>query len=312
MRRVSLIALALIALLAAAVAAAEDRRAADSASCDGDVFQPKHSAVPPHPQATLVLVDLADDSPDTRSFIVQNLVPTIDTTLEQGGVIKLVVWTGEDSIPHVSRCLDGATGFYVKRNNEKREKKDLKKAKTRIMDNLETFLKAQDVGPTGTATGLINGMSRQLSAMQPPPSWPAPTRTIVLVSDLLGESDRSDCLNLNGAPASAHGAKAVIDRCVKAKQIAKLARRGVQAHPADPAPRIRRQGRDHVQRARHRPVRRRDGQAERLRLRRRDRLMASSTLFNTPEAHYQRALVRSPVVLSVCGAFFLAVVAWVW
>jgi hypothetical protein len=222
MRRVRHVALVLLALLVAAVAGCGGSKTSATASCNGDLFEPTQSAVPPHPRETLVLVDLADDSPDTRSFIVQNLVPTIDTALEQGGVIKLVVWTGEDSIPHVSSCLDGATGFYVKRNNGRRERKDLQKAEARITANLKDFMAAQDIGRTGTATALINGMSRQLSAMQPPPSWPAPARMIVLVSDLLGESDGSDCLDLKGIQASEQGAKAVIARCVKAKQISKL------------------------------------------------------------------------------------------
>lgn len=38
----------------------------------------------------------------------------------------------------------------------------------------------------------------------------------------------------------------------------------------------------------------------------------ASTLFNTPATHYERALVRSPIVLSGCGAFFIAFVVWVW
>lgn len=222
MRRAASVALGLIVLLAAVSAGCGGSTTSATASCNGDLFEPKNSATPPHPQETLVLVDLADGSGDTRTFIVQNLVPTIETALTQGGLIKLVVWTGEDVEPHVSRCLDGATGFYIKRDNARREKKDLKKAEDRITADVKDFLKAQEVGRTGTATALINGMSRQLSAMQPPPSWPTATQAVVLVSDLLGQSDRSDCLNLEGVEASAERAKAVIDRCMKAKQISKL------------------------------------------------------------------------------------------
>jgi hypothetical protein len=40
--------------------------------------------------------------------------------------------------------------------------------------------------------------------------------------------------------------------------------------------------------------------------------MASSTLFNPPETHYRSALLRSPVVLGLCGALFVAVMVWVW
>jgi hypothetical protein len=170
----------------------------------------------------LVLLDVTDNSPDTAGRVAAKLRPYFDVALREGGHVKVVASGGDDAGVTYPRCFSGEDVFKVKRHNPTREKKDLARAGDALEQEISHLVQQQRVSRTGSVTGLLASTNHEIDAVRAVPGVSLGPVTVLVWSDLLGKSQDSDCMNVDGKKASPAIAEAIVRRCFSTSQLTSL------------------------------------------------------------------------------------------
>jgi len=166
---------------------------------------------------SLLMVDLSSNTASARQAIVEAIRPVVTEAVEEGGAIRFVVSGGSGERIRVSDCLDGGVVLHTDFNNPTREEGEQEKAIAAIEGNVAELLLTMRVAPRGDVTNLISQIPDQLAVLEHTAAASAARRPIDvdLFSDLDSRTVESDCMSLDGVPASVVNADKLVARCIK-------------------------------------------------------------------------------------------------
>jgi len=170
----------------------------------------------------LVMLDIADNSAESAKRIATRMRPFLDTALADGAYVKLVATGGDGTGLAYSDCFTGERVFLVDRKNETREEKDRLAAGRALQDEINHVVRERPVSPTGSATALLSRITSEIDTLRSTPGAAVGDVTVVMWTDLLGKTERSDCLDVDGKQASVTIAEAIVKRCFDTDQIPEL------------------------------------------------------------------------------------------
>src|SRR5262249_47908450 len=87
---------------------------------------------------------------------------------------------------------------------------------------LRSFVESVKVSARGSASRLLHEAPDQVNGLRASAPDPVGPAQVLLWSNLLGSSAESDCLNLNGVPATPAYASAIAKRCFSERQLTPL------------------------------------------------------------------------------------------
>jgi hypothetical protein len=172
-------------------------------------------------KASVLLIDVADNSPGASERVSSAFEQEIRTAMTTGGWLVARL-SGGDTQPVTGEesCFSVTKLYQVDRNNEDAEQDEQAEGTILLADELEAQVRATAVQPRGSAVRLLReGHDVAERLLQEYGLAPAQV-TVYLYSDLLGISD--DCLNLDGKVAQPEIAQAVVDDCFATQQLEPL------------------------------------------------------------------------------------------
>jgi hypothetical protein len=170
----------------------------------------------------LIMIDVADNSAQAAKRIASRVRPYLDIAVAEGQYVKLVASGGEGAGLAYSDCFTGEQVFLVDRNNKTREEKDRLAAGIALQEEIDHIVQAQPVSRTGSATVLLSRVKDEVDTLRAIPGEKIGKVTVLVWTDLLGMTENTDCLNVNGKQASVTIAEAVAKRCFETNQIPEL------------------------------------------------------------------------------------------
>ncbi len=176
----------------------------------------------------LVMLDITDNSARAADRIASRLRPYFDTALREGQYIKLVASGGEGTGLGYSDCFTGEQVFLIDRNNDTREEKDRLAAGKALQEEVDHVVQQQPVASTGSATVLMSRITDEIDTLRSIPGENIGHVTVVVWTDLLGITEKTDCLHVDGKQASVAIAEAIAKRCFETKQIPELGESSVR------------------------------------------------------------------------------------
>jgi hypothetical protein len=218
-------ALALAAVCVPALSGCLGEAAAGPVDCA--VYQddlPEGKAAP----LLLVMLDVADNSAESAKRIASRVRPYLDTALAGGAYIKLVATGGDGTGLASSDCLAGDRVFLIDRKNDTREEKDRLAGGRALQDEIDHVVRKQQVAPTGSATVLLSRIPGEVDMLRSTPGAAIGDVTVVLWTDLLGMTEKTDCLDIDGKQASVTIAEAIVTRCFQTRQVPELGKTTVR------------------------------------------------------------------------------------
>jgi hypothetical protein len=170
--------------------------------------------------ATVLLVDVSDNSADAAARASESFQPEIEGVVEQSGGLSARLYGGSGTLIERPACFADTTTYYkVESPNRQRQEQEREDASELLHNKLTQAIRQTSVVETGSPIPLFleaNEMVEQLLAND----VPASQVSVVLYSDLLSAS--TDCLNLDGLTIQRDTAEQIVDRCLETDQIEPL------------------------------------------------------------------------------------------
>jgi hypothetical protein len=201
--------------------------AAGAADCSRYQYSPSSAANPDQPfngrfNLLVILIDLSSNSPHTASAIDGNIHPYLQAAVDSGAFVKVEVDGGAGTQLQSSGCFDGTQPFLVTRANQIAQQRSQTAAVNALDSTLENFIESVKVSPQGSASRLLHEAPDQVSGLRASAPYPVGPVHVILWSNLLGNTGKSDCLNLNGVPGTPAYASAIAKRCFSEGQLTSL------------------------------------------------------------------------------------------
>lgn len=118
--------------------------------------------------------------------------------------------------------MDGTHAFHIQRHNTGRRDKDTRLARAAFDGDVRDVVRGTTIAATGTVTRLIGSAPEQIGELESASGGRVRGTTVVIWSDLLGDGDHDDCLDVDGQPATPGRAAALVRRCFVAGQLRPL------------------------------------------------------------------------------------------
>jgi hypothetical protein len=170
----------------------------------------------------LVLLDLSDNSADTAKRVSTTIRPYLDTALSDGEYVRLITSGGDGTGLTNSECFSGTKPFLVDRHNATREQKDRAAGGDALETEIDHTVQSTKIAQQGTATSLLAGIPDDVASLRATPNVQVGAVTVLVWSDLLGNGQDSDCLDVDGKKASVSIAEAVVKRCFSTNQLTEV------------------------------------------------------------------------------------------
>lgn len=170
----------------------------------------------------LVMMDVADNSAASAGHIASRVRPYLETAISRGEYVKVVMSGGDGTGFTYSECFDGTGYFLVDRNNDTREEKDRLAAGEAFEEEIDHMVQSERVSPTGSATALLSRAGEEVELIRSTPGVKIGEVTVLIWSDLLGMTESSDCLHVDGKQASTTIAEAIAKRCFETGELTSL------------------------------------------------------------------------------------------
>jgi hypothetical protein len=139
--------------------------------------------------------------------------------VDNGAFVKVDVDAGSGTQVQSPGCFDGTQPFLVTRANQIAQQKSQAAAVNALDSILKSFLGSLKVSPRGSASRLLHEAPEQVSGLRGSAPYPVGSVRVILWSNLLGNTDKSDCLNVNGVPGVPAYASAIAKRCFSEHQL---------------------------------------------------------------------------------------------
>jgi hypothetical protein len=170
----------------------------------------------------LVMLDIADNSAASAGRVATRIRPYLDEVISGGQYVKLVLSGGDDTGLTYSDCFDGSGYFLIHRNNETREEKDRLAAGNALEEEIDHMVQSGRVTQTGSATLLLSRVNEEVDQIRSTPGVNISEVTVLVWTDLLGMTENTDCLHVDGKVASVTIAEAIVKRCFETGQLTSL------------------------------------------------------------------------------------------
>ena len=170
----------------------------------------------------IVLLDLSSNSPQMAASIDEGIHPYLRAAVSNGAFVKVDVDAGSGTQIQSPGCFDGTQAFLVTRANQIAQQKSQAAAVNALDSTLKSFIGSVKVSPQGSASRLLHEAPEQVSGLRDSAPYPVGSVHVILWSDLLGNTGKSDCLNVNGIPGTPAYASAIARRCFSERQLAPL------------------------------------------------------------------------------------------
>lgn len=176
----------------------------------------------------LVMLDITDNSAEAADRVASRLRPYFDTALAEGQYIKLVASGGDGTGLVYSDCLTGEQVFLIDRKNSTREEKDRLAAGKALEEEVGHIVQERPVSSTGSATVLLSRATDEIDTLRSIPGVNIGRVTVLVWTNLLGMTEKTDCLHVDGKQASVTIAEGIVKRCFETKQIPELGESSVR------------------------------------------------------------------------------------
>lgn len=209
------------ALCLGGLAACQRGSATDAASCDAYQVGDSAATAASYPML-LIMLDVDNNSAATGTEVADRLRPYLDQAVAGGEYVRLVASGGENAPLTSSPCFTGQAVFKIDRRNATRQKKDRASAGTALAKRVDQTVQQVAVRGTGSVTGLLADASHEIESVRSTPGAKIGKVTVLVWSDLLGNTQGADCLNVNGQEASPAIAEALVRRCFQTGTLTSL------------------------------------------------------------------------------------------
>lgn len=186
-----------------------------SADSAANPDQPHHGTF----RLVVILLDLSSNSPQMAARIDGDIHPYLQAAVDNGAFVKVDVDAGSGTQVQSPGCFDGTQPFLVTRANQIAQQKSQAAAVNALDSILKSFLGSLKVSPRGSASRLLHEAPEQVSGLRGSAPYPVGSVRVILWSNLLGNTDKSDCLNVNGVPGVLAYASAIAKRCFSEHQL---------------------------------------------------------------------------------------------
>jgi hypothetical protein len=170
----------------------------------------------------VILLDLSSNSPQTAASIDEGIHPYLRAAVNNGAFVKVDFDAGSGTQIQSPACFDGTQPFLVTRANQIAQQKSQAAAVNALDSTLKSFIGSVKVSPQGSASRLLHEAPEQVSGLRGSAPYPVGAVHVILWSNLLGNTGKSDCLNVNGVPGTPAYASAIARRCFSERQLAPL------------------------------------------------------------------------------------------
>lgn len=220
-------AVVIVSTMLATLAGCTRGPAASTAACGQYQYAASSTVNPdqPHPgkfKYILVLLDLYSNSAQVSASIAQDISPYLQAAVADGVYVRIEADGGTGTQVMSSGCFDGVAPFLVTRANQTAQQKTQASAVTALDSILKTFVRSVKVAPQGSASRLLQGAAEEVGGLRASASDPIGSVQVILWSNLLGNTGKSDCLSVNGVPGTPAYASAIARRCFSEGQLTPL------------------------------------------------------------------------------------------
>lgn len=169
--------------------------------------------------ASVLLVDVADNSSDRADSVAGTFDPEIEAALAKGSRLVARASGGTGEPIRSSPCFEVGQLYLVERNNTEREDDDRAAGRELLVGEVRDLVATTEVAENGSAVALLVEAHDVVDDLLAE-GVAAEEISVFLYSDLLAVSD--DCLNLHGEAADAEVADRIADRCLESQQLTPL------------------------------------------------------------------------------------------
>jgi hypothetical protein len=189
------------------------------ATCGTYSIEPTDDAAADVKAATVLLIDVNDNSAAGADAVREAFTSEIETTVAEGGRLVARFSGGEGERVKGAECFSADDVYRVESANADAERRKRTDAVRVLLDRLDSEVRATKVTESGSPVRLLVDAHEEVGELQRQGVQPADI-SVVLYSDLLSVS--SDCLNVNGVQGGADVAAGIVDRCFTSQELMPL------------------------------------------------------------------------------------------
>jgi len=167
----------------------------------------------------VILLDLSSNSPQMAARIDGDVHRYLQAAVDDGAFLKVDVDGGYGTQVQSLGCFDGTQPFLVTRANQIAQQKSQAAAVNALDSTLKSFIRSVKVSARGSASRLLHEAPEQVSGLRGNAPYPVGSVQVILWSNLLGNTNTADCLNVDGVPGIPAYASAIAKRCFSEHQL---------------------------------------------------------------------------------------------